>query len=99
MNLFILPFAEKVNKIKKTEKFTVKQAKDRIKRSKDRTEENVRRLLALDNELKLDDETKELMLKRARTGHYVMPDKEEKEEEDIFTEEDFARFEREYFFK
>lgn len=88
-----------MNKIKATEKFTVKQAKDKINRSKDRTEENVKRLLALDNALKLDDETKELMLRRARTGHYVLPKKEEKEEEDVFTEEDFAKFEREYFFK
>ncbi|XP_055295601.1 active regulator of SIRT1-like [Sitodiplosis mosellana] len=90
---------QKVNKIKTTEKFTVKQAKDKMKRSKDRTEENVRRLLALDNDLKIDEETKELMLRRARTGHYVVPEKQQKEEEDVFTEEDFAKFEREYFFK
>lgn len=90
---------EKVNKIKTTEKFTVKQAKDKMKRSKDRTEENVKRLLALDNALKIDEETKELMLRRARTGHYVVPEKQVKEEEDVFTEEDFAKFEREYFFK
>lgn len=88
-----------MNKIKTTEKFTVKQAKEKMKRSKDRTEENVKRLLALDNALKIDAETKELMLRRARTGHYVVPEKEEKEEEDVFTEEDFAKFEREYFFK
>lgn len=88
-----------MNKIKTTEKFTVKQAKDKIKRTKDRTEENVKRLLALDNPLKIDDETKELMLRRARTGHYVVPEKKLKEEEDVFTEEDFAKFEREYFFK
>lgn len=98
-NNLIFPLTETVNKIKKTDKFTVKQAKDRIKRTKDRTEENVQRLLALDNALKLDEETKELMLKRARTGHYVAPDKKEVEEEDIFTEEDFAKFEREYFVK
>lgn len=88
-----------MNKIKATEKFTVKQAKDKIKHSKDRTEENVKRLLALDNALKIDDETKELMLRRARTGHYVVPEKKQEVEEDVFTEEDFAKFEREYFFK
>lgn len=77
----------------------MKQAKDKIERTKDRTEENVKRLLALDNALKLDDETKELMLKRARVGHYVVPEKKHVEEEDVFTEEDFAKFEREYFFK
>lgn len=88
---------ETVNKIKATEKFTVKQAKDKMKCSNDRIEENVKRLLALDNELKLDEQTKELMLKRAQTGHYVIPTKEEKDEEDVFTAEDFAKFEREYF--
>lgn len=88
-----------MNKIKRTEKFTVKQAKDKMNRTKDRTEENVKRLLALDNALKLDGETKELMLRRARTGHYVVPEKVVKEEEDVFTAEDFAKFEREYFFK
>lgn len=88
---------EKVNKIKATEKFTVKQAKDRMNRSNDRIEENVKRLLALDSELKLDDKTKELMLRRAQTGHYVIPLKEEKDDEDVFTPEDFAKFEREYF--
>lgn len=77
----------------------MKQAKEKMKRSKDRTEENVKRLLALDNELKIDEETKELMLRRAQTGHYVVPEKKQKEEEDVFTEEDFAKFEREYFFK
>ncbi|XP_031623982.1 uncharacterized protein LOC116341199 [Contarinia nasturtii] len=90
---------QKVNKIKATEKFTVKQAKDKMKQSKDRTEENVKRLLALDNALKIDDETKELMIRRAQTGHYVIPEKKQEEEEDVFTEEDFAKFEREYFFK
>lgn len=86
-----------MNKIKTTEKFTVKQAKDKMKRSNDRIEENVKRLLALENGLKLDEPTKELMIKRAQTGHYVIPTKVEKEEEDVFTEEDFAKFEREYF--
>lgn len=90
---------EKVNRIKPTEKFTVKQAKDKMKRSKDRTEENVKRLLALDNAVKLDAETKELILKRARVGHYVVPEKVQQDEEDVFTEEDFVKFEREYFFK
>lgn len=70
---------------------------NRLKSEKDRTEENVKRLLALDRGLQLNDETKELMLKRARTGHYVIPEKVEKEEEDVFTKEDFEKFEREYF--
>lgn len=51
----------------------------------------------MDRSLQLTDETKELMLKRARTGHYVIPEKVEKEEEDVFTKEDFEKFEREYF--
>lgn len=70
----------------------------RLNNDKDRTEDNVKRLLALDRTLQLNDETKELMLRRARTGHYVIPEKVEKEEEDIFTKEDFEKFEREYFF-
>lgn len=86
-----------MNKIKQTTKFTVKQAKDKMKQTQDRTEENVKRLLALDNALKLDEKTKALMLRRAQTGHYVVPEKEVKNDEDVFTEEDFAKFEREYF--
>lgn len=98
MSKFIFSI-EIINKIKPTEKFTVKQAQNRMKRSKDRTEENVRRLLALDRELKLNDETKELLIRRAQTGHYVIPEQKKVEEEDVFTEEDFAKFEREYFCK
>lgn len=77
----------------------MKQVQNRLKRTKDRTEENVKRLLALDSELKLDEEAKELMLKRARNGHYVVKDKKPKEDDDVFTEEDFLKFEKEYFFK
>lgn len=96
----IVPFfSDKVNKIKKVEKPTVKQAQNRLKRAQDRTEENVRRLLALDVQTKLNDETKDLMIKRARSNHYVVPEKIVKEEEDVFTEEDFLKFEKEYFFK
>lgn len=90
---------DKINKIKNVEKPTVKQAQNRLKRTKDRTEDNVRRLLALDSEFKLDEESKQLMIKRARTGHYVIKDKKQEEEEDIFTEEDFLKFEKEFFFK
>lgn len=92
-------FAAKINKIKKVEKPTVKQMQNKLKRIKDQTEENVKRLLALDSEMKLDEETKDLMIKRARTGHYVVKDKKQTEEEDVFTEEDFLKFEKEYFFK
>lgn len=81
------------------EKPTVKQMQNKLKRVKDQTEDNVKRLLALDSEMKLDEETKELMIKRARTGHYVVKDKKQTEEEDVFTEEDFLKFEKEYFFK
>lgn len=88
-----------INKIKPTEKFTVKQAQNKIKRNKDRTEENVRRLLALDRELNMNNETKELLIRRARTGHYVIPEQKPVDQDDVFTEEDFAKFEREYFCK
>lgn len=84
-------------KIKPTEKFTVKQAREKLKSNKSRADETVKKLLALDSVLKLDDKTKELMLERAHTGHYVIPKKEQKDEEDVFTAEDFAKFEREYF--
>lgn len=84
-------------KIKPTEKFTVKQAKEKLKSNKSRADETVKKLLALDTALKLDDKTVELMLERAQTGHYVIPKKEQKDEEDVFTAEDFAKFEREYF--
>lgn len=93
-------FAAKINKIKKVEKPTVKQMQNKLKRVKDQTEENVKRLLALDSEMKIDEETKELMIKRAQTGHYVVRDKKlQNSEEDIFTEDDFLKFEKEYFFK
>lgn len=75
----------------------MKQAQNKLKRKQDRTEENVRRLLQLDRAFKLDDQTTELLLKRARTGHYVIPDQKPKDEADVFTAEDFAKFEREYF--
>lgn len=92
-----LRFSEKINKIKKVEKFTVKQAQNKLKRKHDNTEENVRRLLKLDNAFKLSDETTELLLRRAQTGHYVIPEQTPKADEDIFTAEDYAKFEREYF--
>lgn len=90
-------FLEKINQIKTVEKFTVKQAQNKMKRKQDRTEENARRLLQLDRAFKMDEETTELLLKRARAGHYVIPDQKPKDEEDVFTKEDFAKFEREYF--
>lgn len=93
----LLEFPEKVNQIKTVEKLTVKQAQNKMKRKQDRTEENVRRLLQLDREFKLDEETTDLLLRRARTGHYVIPEPKPKDEEDVFTAEDFAKFEREYF--
>lgn len=79
------------------EKFTVKQAQNKLKRKQDRTEENVRRLLQLDSAFKMNEETTDLLLRRARTGHYVIPEQKPKDEEDVFTAEDFAKFEREYF--
>lgn len=75
----------------------MKQAKNKLKRKQDKTEENVRRLLQLDSAFKLNEETSELLLKRARTGHYVIPEQKPKDEEEVFTAEDYAKFEREYF--
>lgn len=75
----------------------MRQVQKQLNSEKDRTEINVKRLLALDRNIQINDETKEIMLKRARTGHYVIPEKIEKEEEDVFTKEDFEKFEREYF--
>lgn len=69
-----------------------------MKRNKNKIDSNVQKLLALDNSFKLSDETTEVLIKRARTGHYVIPEKKpEIEEESVFTDEDFAKFEREYF--
>lgn len=99
MYFFLLSsFTEKINKIKTVEKFTVKQAQNKINRSKDKTEENVQKLLKLDSAFKLNDDTTELLIKRARSGHYVIPEQKRKDdEESVFTSEDFAKFEREYF--
>lgn len=76
----------------------MKQAQNKMKRNRDKTEENVQRLLQLNHSHKLNDETTELLVKRAQTGHYVIPEQKPKEEEEsVFTAEDFAKFEREYF--
>lgn len=79
------------------DKYTVKQAQNKLKRQQDRTEENVRRLMQLDEAFHLDQETTELMFKRARVGHYVIPEEKPKDTEDVFTAADFEKFEREYF--
>lgn len=88
----------KINQIKTVQKTTITQVKNRIERRKNQAEENLQKLLRLDGAFKLNEETTELLLRRARTGHYVIPEQKPKdEEEDIFTAEDFAKFEREYF--
>lgn len=77
---------------------TIKQAQNKLQRKKAKAEDSLQKLLQLDSRLKLKDEAVELMLRRARTGHYVIPEQKPKEDEDdVFTAEDFAKFEKDYF--
>lgn len=77
---------------------TVKQVQNKINRSKDKISDNVRKMLLLDSAVKMSDDTAETLIRRARTGRYVIPEpKPAADTTTAFTEEDFLKFEREYF--
>lgn len=95
-NIFVL--TAKINELKQKQKITIKQAKNTIIRKKDKISENVRKLLLMQSAPKLSDEATETLLRRARTQRYVIPEKKPVEESTTaFTEEDFLKFEKEYF--
>lgn len=102
LNKFICAFSfscsAKFNELKQKPKMTIKQAKNKINRSKDRISENVRKLLMLQSAVKLSDEATETLLRRARSQRYVIPEQKAAEDSSTaFTEEDFLKFEKEYF--
>ncbi|XP_014215705.1 active regulator of SIRT1 [Copidosoma floridanum] len=87
--------------LKRTSKTTVYQVKQQLKSKIDPTEDNVQRLLLLGSN-KLDPETTDKIFSRAVKKPYKSKTKEEKlkEEEEnrtAFNEEDFKKFEEEYF--
>lgn len=68
-----------------------------MKTSGERVEKTVDKLLKLHSS-PLDEEDAEELSRRAKSGHYVLPPKKETAEpESVFTDEDFKRFEEEYF--
>lgn len=62
-------------------------------------EENVRRCLLLSTAMEMDDDTAQKLIQRARSRKYVATEhqKPKPDEPTVFTDEDFERFEREYF--
>lgn len=55
-------------------------------------------MLLLDSAVKLSDDAADTLIRRARSGRYVIPGpKPAKDTSTAFTEEDFLKFEREYF--
>ena len=84
--------------MKQKQKVTLKQAQNRIDRQKGKLDENLKKLLILGSSSKACDEKAEMLIRRARAGHYVIPEKKIQEEAtSAFTEEDWAKFEKEFF--
>ncbi|XP_055681885.1 active regulator of SIRT1-like [Lutzomyia longipalpis] len=78
-------------------KLTIRDVQRRMETSKERVERTVDKLLKLHSSA-LEDEDAEEIARRAKTGHYVLPPQQETVEPDsIFTEEDFKKFEEDYF--
>ncbi|KAI8119395.1 hypothetical protein FF38_09928 [Lucilia cuprina] len=80
----------------KKHKKNIQDVKQELKSSNKKTEENMKRLLALSmNTVKIKDAEK--IVQRAHKGRYIEKIIPEVEQESIFTEEDFRKFEEEYF--
>uniref|UniRef100_A0A1L8DAV4 Uncharacterized protein n=1 Tax=Nyssomyia neivai TaxID=330878 RepID=A0A1L8DAV4_9DIPT len=78
-------------------KLTIREVQKQLETSKERTERTVDKLLKLHSS-PLDDEDVSEISQRAKAGHYVLPPRQEVvESESAFTEEDFRKFEEEYF--
>ncbi|XP_049284881.1 uncharacterized protein LOC125764561 [Anopheles funestus] len=77
--------------IHRREKLTVTDVRQQLANRRDPTEDNVKKLLMLTTS-KLDDVSRETILKRARTGHYVsrvkVPKSNRHREGDTMAEED-----------
>ncbi|KAM7351579.1 uncharacterized protein ACRADG_004371 [Cochliomyia hominivorax] len=80
----------------KKPKKNILDVKKELKSSNTKAEENIKRLLALSmNTVKVKDAEK--IVQRAHKGRYVEKVIPDVEQESIFTEEDFRKFEEEYF--
>ncbi|GAB0095313.1 active regulator of SIRT1 [Sergentomyia squamirostris] len=78
-------------------KITVTDVRNHMKSAKDRMESTVKKILKL-HSTPLEGDDVEEITRRSKAGHYVLPPRPETTEPDsVFTEEDFKRFEEEYF--
>jgi len=79
-------------------KKTIRDVQQKLKRKSSKAEENLQKLLMFNSSVNLDKDTTQKLIKRAQTQKYVIPEPKAKEEEtSLFTDEDFMKFEREYF--
>ncbi|KAJ6650103.1 hypothetical protein Bhyg_05347, partial [Pseudolycoriella hygida] len=70
----------------------------KTKKNISKAEVNLKKLLSLSSPLRLDSETIQKLAKRAQTQKYVISEQNSKVDEATpFTEEDFIKFEKEYF--
>ncbi|KAG4073040.1 hypothetical protein HA402_009459 [Bradysia odoriphaga] len=71
---------------------------NQMKQKPSKVEENLKKLLMFSSPVNLDNESAQKLFKRAQTQKYVIPEaKSNVEQETVFTDEDFRKFEREYF--
>ncbi|XP_011499012.1 PREDICTED: active regulator of SIRT1-like [Ceratosolen solmsi marchali] len=83
--------------LKRSSTLTVADAKKKLETKSNRMEENIRKLLRLSN-CKYDEEVMKKVIDRGVKKRYLTEeDKPVEEEKTVFTEEDFQKFEAEYF--
>lgn len=100
-----LPKNQEKEKLHTTKAKKIKQKKKPLNRSKkidspaSKIEENVRKCLLLSTAMEMDDDTAQKLIQRARSRKYVAAEQQKPKEDEptVFTDEDFEKFEREYF--
>lgn len=100
MKLTSLFLVNKVNLLVATKKLTVSELRKKQKNKKNSTGEALKKLHKLRKvcKIQLDKETTRQLFERAVTGRPVKQrNKSQKSKKTAFTEEDFKRFEEEYF--
>lgn len=82
-----------------TTKSAIEQAHEHLRNGQSRADENLQKLLLFSAPVRLDAGTTDKLIRRAQSGRYVIaaPMAVAADEATAFTEEDFAKFEREYF--
>lgn len=80
-------------------KSAIEQAHEYLRNGKNRADENLKKLLLFSGSSKLDAETTDKLIRRAQNRKYVIavPKTAAADEATAFTDEDFEKFEREYF--